>query len=185
MTKRALWIPACLLAITIVAPAAEVAGIKMADTVTVEGKVLRLNGMGLRKKIVFKVYVAGLYLETPSKDASTAISSEQTKSIRLHILRSLSASQLAESISEGFWKNSMSQKSKLEARVQELNKMIPSVVEGDLIELTYVPGKGTMVTAKGQQRGIIQGKDFADALFAIWLGSNPIQADLKKALLGV
>jgi len=40
----------------------EVAGVKMPDTVTVEGKTLKLNGMGLRKKVMFKVYVAGLYL---------------------------------------------------------------------------------------------------------------------------
>jgi hypothetical protein len=62
--------------------------------------------------------------------------------------------------------------------------MIPDVVKGDEILLTYVPGRGTVVTAKGVEKGIIEGKDFADALFAVWLGPNPAQEDLKRALLG-
>ena len=30
----------------------------------------------------------------------------------------------------------------------------------------------------------IPGKDFADALFAVWLGPNPVEVALKRALLG-
>ena len=62
--------------------------------------------------------------------------------------------------------------------------MIPSVQDGDQIALTYVPKKGTVVTAKGAEKGVIEGKDFAIALFAVWLGRSPVQADLKTALLG-
>ncbi len=182
--KRSVTVATLLLSMTVAASASDVAGVKMADTAAVEGKTLRLNGMGLRKKLIFNVYVAGLYLETPSKDAATVISSDQIKSIRLHVLRSLSASQLAESISEGFWRNAKSQKGTLEARLERLTRMFPKVAEGDLITLTYVPGKGTVVNAKGEEKGTIEGKDFADALFAIWLGMNPVQGDLKKALLG-
>jgi hypothetical protein len=58
-----------------------------------------------------------------------------------------------------------------------------SVKEGDQIVMTYLPGKGTAVSVKGTEKGVIEGKDFADALFAVWLGNNPVQEDLKKALL--
>src|SRR6266540_7385441 len=86
-----------------VALAGEVAGVKMPDTITIEGKTLKLNGMGLRKKMLFKVYVAGLYVESPSKDAAKVISSDEVKSIALNVLRSLSGSQIGEAISDGFW----------------------------------------------------------------------------------
>ncbi len=162
----------------------EVAGVKMSDSATIEGKNLRLNGMGLRKKLIFKVYVAGLYLENPSKDASAILSSDQVKSIQLHMLRSISGSELSDSIGEAFWKNAGASKSTLDARLQKLKGMFPSVVSGDLIVLTYVPGKGTLVSAKGQQKGVVEGKDFADALFSVWLGQDPVQSDLKKLLLG-
>jgi hypothetical protein len=182
--KRKSLLGLVLLLVAAITLAGEVAGVKVPDTVTVEGKTLKLNGAGLRKKMVFKVYVAGLYLETASKDPAALISSDQIKSMRLSILRTLKGSQITEAIVEGFEKNSKAQMGALKARLEKFNAMFPDVAEGDQIEMTYVPGKGTVVTAKGAEKGIIEGKDFADALFSVWLGSNPVQEDLKKALLG-
>ena len=172
-----------LIAAASVVFAGEVAGVKMPDQNAVEGKTLRLNGMGLRTKVVFKVYVAGLYLETPSKDAAAVIASDQVKSMRLAILRSLKGSQVSEAIEEGFEKNSKTQMAALKPRLAKLATLIPNVEKGDDILLTYVPGKGTVVTVKGSEKGVVEGKDFADALFSVWLGGNPVQEDLKKELL--
>ncbi len=172
-------------AVASVVLAGEVAGVKMPDTVTVEGKTLKLNGMGLRKKyVVAKVYVLGLYLETPSKDAATVISSDQVKSIRMSLLREVAGAKITETITEGFERNSKAQMGALKARLDKLAAIVPDVMKGDEIVLTYVPGKGTVVTAKGAEKGVIEGKDFADALLAVWLGANPAQEDLRKALLG-
>jgi hypothetical protein len=172
------------LSLALPALAKEVAGVTVPESATVEGKTLKLNGAGLRKKMVFKVYVAGLYLETPSKDAAAVISSDQTKRMTLSVLRSLSAHQVNEAIEEGFEKNSKSKMSALKARLEKLETMIPNVEKGDEIVLSYVPGKGTVVSAKNAEKGVIEGKDFADALFSVWLGPDPVQADLKTALLG-
>ncbi len=163
--------------------AVEVAGVKVPDTVTVEGKTLKLNGAGLRTKVVFKVYVLGLYLEATSKDAATIISSDQVKSIRMSYLREVAGPKISETIAEGFERNSKAEMPKLKPRLDKLAAMIPDLVKGDEIVLTYVPGKGTVVTAKGAEKGVIEGKDFADALFSVWLGANPAQENLKKALL--
>ncbi len=183
MKKKALPATLLCLATASLALAGEVAGVKMADTTSVEGKTLKLNGMGLRKKIVFKVYVLGLYLETPSKDAAAIISSDQVKSIRMSLLREVAGAKISETIAEGFERNSKAEIPKLKPRLDKLNAMIPDVVEGDQIVLTYVPGKGTVVSAKGTEKGVVEGKDFADALFSVWLGANPVQEDLKRALL--
>jgi hypothetical protein len=170
-------------AVAAIVLAGEVAGVKMPDTVTVEGKTLKLNGMGLRKKVVFKVYVAGLYLEKPSPAGEAVIASDQIKRMQLSVLRSLKSKQVMEAIEEGFEKNSKAQMGALKERLGKFGAMISDVVEGDQIVMTYVPGKGTMVSVKGGDKGVIEGKDFADALFAVWLGPNPVQEDLKKALL--
>ncbi len=58
-----------LVALDVPGRAAELAGATLPDTVSAGDKTLKLNGMGLRKKAMFKVYVGGLYLESPSKDA--------------------------------------------------------------------------------------------------------------------
>ena len=166
------------------AAASEVAGVRLPETATADGKTLKLNGAGLRKKLMFKVYVAALYVENPSKDAAAVLSATEIKSMRLHILRSLKGAQVTDAISEGFERNSKDQIPKLKPRLDKLGTMIPDVVEGDEIALTWIPDKGTNVTVRGTDRGMIEGRDFADALFAVWLGPNPVQDDLKKALLG-
>jgi hypothetical protein len=48
-----------------------------------------------------------------------------------------------------------------------------------------VPGVGTRVGIDGKERGKpIAGEDFHLALLRIWLGENPVDRDLKRALLG-
>jgi chalcone isomerase-like protein len=172
------------LLIAAAARGAEVAGVKMPDTVTVEGKTLKLNGMGLRKKVVFKVYVAGFYLETPTKAPEAILASDQIRRMDLRVLRSLKAAQVTEAIEEGFEKNSKAQMGALKDRLAKFSAMFSNVAEGDEILMTYVPGKGTSVSVRGVEKGTVEGKDFADALFAVWLGPHPVQEDLKKALLG-
>src|SRR5438270_5066129 len=127
----------------------EVAGVVMSETVPAAGKTLRLNGMGLRTKLIFKVYVAGLYLENPTRDAATAIASDQVKRVDLRVLRNLSHSQVTEAIVEGFEKNSRAQLPALKARLDRFATMIPDVRDGERLTLTYVPGKGTIVNVKG------------------------------------
>jgi hypothetical protein len=164
--------------------AGEVAGVRMPGTIIVEGKTLKLNGMGLRKKLMFKVYVAALYVETPTIAGEAIIASDQIRRMQLRILRSLKAAKVTEAIVEGFEKNSKPQMGALKERLGRFSAMISDVSEGDEILFTYVPGRGTVVSVKGAEKGIIEGKDFAGALFAVWLGPNPVQEDLKKALLG-
>jgi Chalcone isomerase-like len=175
---------ALALALPPLLPAAEVSGVAVPGSVTVEGKALKLNGAGLRKKAIFKVYVAALYVEIPSKDSAALLAANGIKSMRLHILRSLKGSQVSDAIAEGFERNSKDQVPKLKPRLDKLSAMIPDVKEGDEIALTWVPDKGTVVSVLGTDRGTIEGRDFADALFAVWLGPDPVQDDLKKALLG-
>ena len=67
--------------------AASVDGVRIPDTVTVGDKTLKLNGAGVRKKMIVRVYVLGLYLENPSKDAAAIIASNETKSMRLRMMR--------------------------------------------------------------------------------------------------
>src|SRR5262249_23532394 len=142
--------------------ALDVAGVKIPDTITVEGKTLNLNGAGVRKKMMFKVYVAGLYVERPSKDGSAVLASPEAKSMRLPMLRDLKGKQISDAIEDGFQKNSQEQIARLRDRLDKLAAMFPDVAEGDEIALTWVPDKGTLVTVRGTERGTIEGRDFAD-----------------------
>ncbi len=55
---------------------------------------------------------------------------------------------------------------------------------GDVIELTMVPGTGTVVVFNGKEIGAIDGVDFSVALLKVWLGDHPPSEELKAGMLG-
>src|SRR5256885_16582131 len=86
--------------IALAAMAADVGGVKLADSTSVGGQELVLNGAGIRTRAIFKVYVGSLYL--PAKAASVdAVLAKGPRRIQMNLLRSLSADQLADALAEG------------------------------------------------------------------------------------
>jgi hypothetical protein len=165
------------------AEAKQVAGVDFPPTEQVQGKTLTLNGAGLRTRFFFQVYAIALYVEHPSTDAATILAGDEMRRAELHMLRSVSASEMAEAIGEAFEANAGDDAAKLKGRLDQLKAMFPAADAGEVITLTYVPGRGTVVGAKGQEIGVIPGKDFADVLFSAWIGAAPVDDDLKRDLL--
>lgn len=163
--------------------AKEVAGVQFPQTVSVEGKTLSLNGAGLRTKLIFKVYAAGLYVETPSHDAAQLLVSDQIKRVEMRMLRDLEKGKIIEAIEAGFEKNAKAQLPALKDRLARFTAQISDLKEGQGLVLTYVPGKGTAVAVTGGKETFVEGKDFSDALFSVWLGKEPVDGGLKKELL--
>ena len=164
--------------------AGELAGATLPDTLKSGDSTLKLNGLGLRKKSVFKVYVGGLYLESPSKDAGAILAADQAKAIRMHFLRDLTKAQLVEALQSGFEENAKD-KTGQKAAFDKMLAVIPDVKEGDTLTFTYLPGKGTMVQVGNKELGTFAGKGFSDAVFSIFLGPKPPTEDLKKGMLGM
>jgi hypothetical protein len=176
---------AVLVLVTLNVPgrAAELAGATLPNTLSAGDKTLKLNGLGLRKKAMFKVYVGGLYLESPSKDAGTILAADQAKAIRMHFLRDLTKAQLVEAFQEGFEANA-TDKAGQKAAFDKMLALVPGVKEGETLTFAYVPGKGTTLRVGDKDLGAFEGKSFADAVFSIWLGAKPPSEDLKKGMLG-
>jgi Chalcone isomerase-like len=183
MRRRAAAIAAVLLLLPLAAAALEVAGVSFPPTVQAGGKTLTLNGAGLRTRFLFKVYAIGLYLEHPSTDARAILAADQVRRAELHMLRTVSGSEMGDAIATAVNANAGSAAAQLKPRVDQLKGMFRSANEGEVITLTYIPGKGTVVGAQGRDVGTIEGKDFADALFGAWIGTAPVDGSLKQALL--
>lgn len=164
--------------------ARELAGVSMPDTATVGEKTLKLNGMGVRKKVIFKVYVAGLYLEAPSKDAAAILAADAPRLIRMQYVRSVDKDKIAEAFREGFENNAKVLAAKQKASIDRMVAAVPDVKDGQTMSFTYVPGKGTTLSFGGRDLFSAEGKEFADAVFALWLGPKPPSEDLKTGLLG-
>ena len=172
----------------LIAEAAEVAGVRLDDKTQVESRELVLNGAGLRKRFIFDVYVIGLYLAEKKSDPTAAIAAPGPKRAAIHMLRNVGAEQFTEALVEGLRANhSEADWRALEPRVKELADIMAEQKEarkGSTIALDWTGG-ATRVSVDGRPAGKpIAGEDFYRALLRIWIGDKPVQADLKRALLG-
>ena len=166
------------------AQAREISGVTMPDAVDVAGEKLRLNGMGVRHEMIFfRGYVIALYLEKPTTDAQIVIHADEAKRVVITMLRNVSREMFVQAIDSGIMRNSGAEMPALRARLDLLEHAVPDLKKGDVVDLTWVPGVGTLVRGQGRNM-TIPGKDFGDALFAVWLGPKPVEAPLKRELLG-
>ena len=174
-----------VLALAIPVAAANVAGVNMEDKVTVGSQTLVLNGAGLRKKFVIKVYVGGLYLPSKQASATTIITTDQPRRMVMHFLYSVTKAQMAEAWNEGLTDNTPKASPEVKTAFKTLAGWMEDVPKGKRIVLTYVPGTGTTVEVNGKSKGTLGGKAVSDAILNTWLGPDPAPgADFKKAVLG-
>lgn len=163
----------------------ELAGVTMPDTVEIGDQTLALNGMGLRKKAIIKVYVAGLFLTEKMNDAEAILAADSARRTAMEFRFGVSAAKMCDAWQEGLEKNTADPTDELKAKFDTLCGYQADMEKGEMMVYTYVPGKGTDVEIKGEVKGTIEGKDFADALFACWIGPEPPGAAFKKGLLGL
>ena len=185
MIKRSILV---LLAVLLVLPLAggELKGVKMDDSITIDGKTLLLNGMALRKKFIFKVYVAGLYLPKKEKSSEKILAGDTCRVTIMHFLRSVGPGKINGAWYDGLEANTPGFSKELKAKFDTLAKYMEKMKDGGRIIFTYIPGKGTKVKVNGNIKGTIDGKDFADALFACWIGKKPGPGEgFKEDLLGL
>ncbi len=166
-----------------------VEGIAFAPTAQLAGQTLQLNGTGLRTRAIFKVYAAGLYVPKKSAEAATLIAEKGPRRVTLGLLRTVDADSFISSFNDGMKANlPEAQLAALKPRIDALDAILKSIGEakkGDLINFDYTPEGGTRITVNGQPKGNpIAGEDFYSAVLRIWLGDKPVDAGLKKGLLG-
>ena len=163
--------------------AAEVAGVYFRDDFLVDKTKLNLTGAGLLRYWGFKAYTGAFYLEegAPIDDALA----DRAKRIELEYFRSIKGEDFGPATNKSIAKNVDSNTfERLRPQIEYHNSLYEDVQPGDRYSLTYIPGKGTELSLNGASKGIIQGADFAAAVFSIWLGPKPISESFKRQILG-
>jgi long-chain acyl-CoA synthetase len=171
------------------AAAAEIAGVRVEDTAKVGGTDLVLNGAGKRTKLMFDVYVAALYLPAKKAAAADVLASPAPSRVSLTLMRDITADQLVEALVDGVKANTTpGELEKIKPQLDSLEstmRAIGGAKKGDVVTMDFLADGGTAVALNGKPQGKpIAGADFQRALLAVWLGGKPVQADLKKAMLG-
>ena len=168
--------------------AAEVAGIKFADTVKVAGKELQLNGLGVRTKFIVKVYAAGLYLQDKKSTVEEVLAAEGPRRIQLVMMRDITSDDFGNSFMSGINNNlDNKDKTKIVTQISKFGEMfaqIDSLKKGDVLDLDWVPGTGTTCFLNGKRIGeVTPDVAFYNAVMKIWLGNKPADTSLKPKLL--
>ena len=118
-------------------------------------------------------------------DAQAILGSDGPRQTVMHFLRNVGADKICEAWDEGLEANTPDYSPELEEQFDTLCTWMEDLAKGDRMVFTYIPDKGTLVEVKGKLAGTLDGKDFADALFACWIGPKPGPGKkFKRALLG-
>ena len=181
-----------LLSAAIALPAAaavDINGYKFDDTSKVAGKDLKLNGAGMRTKVIIKVYAAGLYLTEKKTTMAEIAVIEGPRRVTLIMARDLSSDSFGSAFMEGLKENtSAAERNAMATQVNKFGEMFATVQglkKGDVLHIDWLPGVGTQCELNGKKMGeTVPDVAFYNAILRIWMGDNPADRSLKPALLG-
>ena len=178
---------ACL-ALPAFADTVTVSGVKLEDTAQVGNQNLKLNGAGVRYKVIFKVYVAALYLPETKSTTPEVLALPGAKRVTLVMLRELSNDDLGQRFMDGLRNNlDIDERGKLIKPMITFGQMfslVPVLKKGDVLTFDWIPGTGIVCQFNGKKVGeTINDPAFYSAVLKIWLGKNPADDALKDKML--
>ena len=177
-----------LTAVLVASPAhaATVAGVDIADRARIGGETLDLRGAGVRKRLFLKLYVAALYGGEPGATGPEVAAADAPMMIRIAIRSDLvTRDKMVEALNDGFAKSTGGNTAPVQDGIDLALAGLPDQLgAGDRIDIVYVPGTGTVMAREGETLATVEGLAFKEALFGIWLSDDPVQADLRSAMLG-
>jgi hypothetical protein len=165
--------------------AATLAGVTMPDSTKAGTHDLELNGMALRSKAVFKVYVGGLYLPAEEHDWQKVLAADEPRRMVMQWVRSVGKGQICDGWKEGLEANNPDASADVKKNFDSLCGLMEDAKAGDRFVFTYLPGTGVEVAINDKAKGTLGGKPFADALFACWIGAHPGPGEaFREGLMG-
>ncbi len=163
---------------------------KVTVTTPAGEQALVATGAALREKTALKVdiYTIVSYVAEGadlSGDRAAAIwKLDATKQVRMDLRRSFSRAKLIGAMHEVIDKNYPDQ-SAFKAELATFDAYFDAdAKDGDVIIFTYVPGQGLTTNVNGQDKGVIAGTVFAEALWSVWFGAEPVTKDIRAAVSG-
>jgi len=162
-------------------------GVTFPNDLQVGNSKLALNGTGVRKKHLIDLYVAGLYVSHKTSNPNDIVDGKESVAMKISVLSSLITSKrMSETIREGFEKSTHGNMGPYQDRIDQFIKALSEDIhKGASYDVIYNSELATTKVLKdGHVKAEIKGEDFKKVLFAIWLGDDPVDKDLKAKLLG-
>ena len=148
-----------------------------------EGVDMTLQGTGIKSVAFIKAFKAGFYRGAQEREE---VIWESPKRIEVEYFVNIPAQRMAKYTIKKMKVNTTEEEfQQIFPRVQNMETYFVDLKPGDRYSLTYIPGKGTKFAHNNQVTGIIEGSDFAKALFSVWIGDKPFDKRIKKQILGI
>lgn len=159
---------------------ASAAQVDFPPDIEVSGVPMRLQGTGVKSVAFIKAFEAALY-----KEEGAELMSGGKKLIVEYFVR-IPAKKLTKFTVDSMRDNVSEQTmTALGAQLDRMGELFVDLEPGDRFALAYIPGEGTHFLHNGRLTGTIQGEDFAQALYSVWIGERPFDEKLKRAILGL
>ena len=164
--------------------ALDVAGVNVPPTVVLQQKTLSLNGAGIRKKFLFKVYVGSLYTERKVATPAQLLADPGDKLVRMNfVYKKVDKGDIVKAFAEGLENNSPAVARSAEAKAF-LSWFTSDFVAGDTVDIALAPDGTVSASQNGKALGTVRSPALAQGVLLIWFGEKPADGDLKKGMLG-
>jgi len=143
--------------------------------------ILQRRGSGLlRWKWLVRLYHASLYLAPSAADAVSAA----PKRLRMDYLHDFSQAEMVYATEQTIGRNiDATTLLALQPSLAKWNALYPGIKGGDCLEFDHLAGGTLIMRHNGTVLGSLVDEVFAQALFAIWIGTNPVDQDLREKLI--
>lgn len=183
---------ACIYAASINCTAApvEVSGVRVEETATVGNRLLKLNGAGVRIRVIFNVFVTALYLPEKQTRLEEIIASPAAKRITMVPLREITTDDSMHFFIQGIQANTEKvERTKLIPQMTKLGETLGrqrSLFKGDMVSIDWLPEQGTVIALNGNPIAEpFPDIAFYNAILKIFIGDKPADLMLKSQLLGI
>lgn len=144
---------------------------------------LNLTGVALRSKLIVNVYTVASYLRqgAAARTADELVSADAVKLLSIFMERDVDGPDLIDAFKTAVAK---SHPGKFGPEFAQLARHVGSGVarKGSEVVIAYLPGTGTRFKFEGREPFVIPGKEFADAVWGVYLGPKPLTDDIKRGL---
>ena len=166
--------------------AVETAGRTIPDQASIADSVVPLRGADLLNyKWVISLYVAGLYLPKATDTTPAAAVAATPKRLLMHYARDIPREKMVEATDETIGNGLTPEQVTAIAASQKIwNALYPAPRENDVLTFDHLPGGTLVMTLNGKEVGRLTDDAFARALFAIWIGEQPVKKSLRDTLIG-
>lgn len=180
---------ACLLSASAMADLKKGAQPAPNTAVVLMGTPLVLNGAGFRYRGSERVTYVEIHAPRRFRSLDELLKQAGPKRVVMTLMRDMPAGMTGKALARGIEDNLP--RSAMAALVPSLLRMtevfgtMKNIAPGDQIVVDWVPGQGSVVSFKGKQiTEPLPQPEFFAGFVAMWIGTIPVDAELKQALLG-